>query len=87
MADEVPWRPTLLRKSPFGKPVRPSSQFARIREQQPNHLEVERFEVFGPTRAEDAGCGDDVMRDLLLERVSKLEKEARGASAHYGPDA
>ena len=54
MADEVPWRPTLRRKSPFGKPFRPFSPFARIREQQPNHLEVERFEVFGPTRVEDA---------------------------------
>jgi hypothetical protein len=54
MADEVPWRPTLRRKSPFRKPVRPFSPFVRIREQQPNHLEVERFEVFGPTRAEDA---------------------------------
>jgi hypothetical protein len=29
----------------------------------------------------------EIMRDLLLERVSKLEEEARGASAHYGPDA
>jgi hypothetical protein len=28
-----------------------------------------------------------IMRDLLLERVSKLEEEARGATAHYGPDA
>jgi hypothetical protein len=54
MADEVLWRPTLRRKSPFGKPVRPFSPFSRIREQQPNHLEVERFEMFGPTRAEEA---------------------------------
>jgi hypothetical protein len=54
MADEVPWRPTSRRKSPFGKPVRPFSPFARIREQQPNHLEIERFEMFGPTRVEDA---------------------------------
>jgi hypothetical protein len=29
----------------------------------------------------------EIMRDLLLERVSKLEEEARGTSAHYGPDA
>jgi hypothetical protein len=29
----------------------------------------------------------EIMRDLLLERVSKLEGESRGASAHYGPDA
>jgi hypothetical protein len=29
----------------------------------------------------------EIMRDLLLERVSKLGEGARGASAHYGPDA
>ena len=29
----------------------------------------------------------EIMRDLLLERVSRLEEEARGTSAHYGPDA
>jgi hypothetical protein len=28
----------------------------------------------------------ELMRDLFLERVSKLEEEARGASARYGPD-
>ena len=117
MADEVTWRPTLRRKSPFGKPFRPFSPFARIREQQPNHLEVERFEVFGPTRVEDAWLRRrrhapldlhvpaawnldaiylrhaeelkkaEIMRDLLLERVSRLEEEARGASTHYGPDS
>jgi hypothetical protein len=29
----------------------------------------------------------EIMRDLFLERVSKLEEESRGALAHYGLDA
>ena len=29
----------------------------------------------------------EIMRDLLLERISKLEEESRGSSACYGPNS
>jgi hypothetical protein len=53
MADEIPWRPILRRKSSGGKPVRPFSPFSRVRAQHAAHLEVERCEAFSVSRRED----------------------------------